>query len=83
MIETMLGPIDLSPYAGVNWAVLGSETGTERARPMNLDWARQVCDFPTALNLPFFLKKVGASHKKPVRTLDGRTWDKLPEGFVK
>lgn len=83
MIEPMLGPIDLSRYADVHWIVLGSETGTERARPMHLDWARHVRDFAVANDLPFFLKQVGSSHKKPVRTLDGRTWDQFPHGFVK
>ncbi|OYW38271.1 MAG: hypothetical protein B7Z35_07820 [Hydrogenophilales bacterium 12-61-10] len=83
MIEPMLGPIDLSQYADVHWVVLGSETGTDRVRPMNLDWARQVRDLTKAHNLPFFLKQVGSSHKHPVRTLDGRTWDEFPEGFAK
>jgi protein gp37 len=83
MIEPMLGPIDLSGYEDVHWIVLGSETGADRARPMDLDWARQARDFAVANSLPFFLKQVGSSHKKPVRTLDGRTWDEFPYGFVK
>jgi len=83
MIEPMLGPIDLSKYADVHWVVLGSETGTERARPLDPDWARQVRDFAVAHGLPFFLKQVGSSHKKPERELDGRTWDQFPDGFIK
>lgn len=83
MIEPMLGPIDLSGYADVHWIVLGSETGADRARPLDLDWARQVRDFAVVNDLPFFLKQVGSSHKKPVRTLDDRTWDEFPPGFVK
>jgi protein gp37 len=63
--------------------VLGSETGPGRPRPLNLDWARQVRDFAVTNDLPFFVKKVGSSHKAPVRTLDGRTWDEFPAGFVK
>jgi protein gp37 len=83
MIEPMLGPVDLTGFEAVNWVVLGSETGTERARPMDLDWARAVRDFAVSHRLPFFLKQVGASHKKALRTLDGRTWDEFPVGFVK
>lgn len=83
MIEPMLGPIDLSGYEDVHWIVLGSETGADRARPMDLDWARQVRDFAVANDLPFFLKQVGSSHKKPVRILDDSTWDEFPQGFVK
>ena len=83
MIEPMLGPIDLSGYEDVDWVVLGSETGTDRARPLNLDWARQVRDFAVANSLPFFIKQVGSSHKAPVRPLDGQTWDEFPAGFTK
>lgn len=83
MIEPMLGPIDLTGYEDVDWVVLGSETGTDRARPLDLDWARQVREFAVANNLPFFIKQVGSSHKAPVRSLDGRTWDEFPVGFVK
>lgn len=83
MIEPMLGPIDLAAYTQVDWVVLGSETGTERTRPLDLDWARAVRDLALAHEIPFFLKQIGASHKQPERTLDGRTWDAFPEGFVK
>lgn len=83
MIEPMLGPIDLAAFAEVDWVVLGSETGTDRARPMDLGWARAVRDFAVARAIPFFVKQVGSSHKSPVRMLDGRTWDEFPDGFVK
>lgn len=83
MIEPMLGPIDLFGYGAVNWIVLGSETGTDHARPMNLAWAQAVRDFALVNRIPFFVKQVGASHKSPVRMLDGRTWDDFPDGFVK
>jgi protein gp37 len=83
MIEPMLGAIDLSAYADVDWVVLGSETGADRARPLELDWARKVRDFAVARAIPFFVKQVGSSHKSPIRTLDGRTWDEFPDGFVK
>jgi protein gp37 len=83
MIEPMLGPIDLTGYEAVDWVVLGSETGADRARRLDLKWARQVRDFAVANNLPFFIKQVGSSHKSPVRKLDGRTWDEFPPGFIK
>jgi protein gp37 len=83
MIEPMLGPVDLSGYADVSWVVLGSETGSDRARPMELDWARLVRDFAVGRRIPFFLKQVGPDHRSPERMLDGRTWDEFPDGFVK
>lgn len=83
MIEPMLGPIDLAGYEDVDWVVVGSETGADRVRRIDIDWVRQIRDFAFALNLPFFVKQVGSSHKKPVRDLDGRTWDEFPVGFTK
>jgi len=73
----------ISAYAGVSWVVLGSETGTEQARPMDLAWARAVRDWTKAQGLPFFLKQVGSNHRRPERQLDGRTWDEFPPGFAK
>jgi protein gp37 len=83
MIEPMLGPIDVKAYTDVSWMVLGSETGPENARPMELDWARALRDVAVSHKIPFFLKQVGSSHKKPNRELDGRTWDEFPPSFKK
>ena len=83
MIEPMLAPINVKADTDVSWMVVGSETGTERARPMELDWARAVRDVAVSHKIPFFLKQVGSSHKKPNRELDGKTWDEFPPGFVK
>ena len=83
MIEPMLGPIDLDKFLDVNWVVLGSETGGDDARPMDLDWARTVRDQVVPRKIPFFVKQVGNNHRNPNRKLDGRTWDEFPEGFTK
>jgi len=83
MIEPMLGPIDLTNFLNVNWVVLGSETGGDDARPMDLDWARTVRDQVVPRKIPFFVKQVGNNHRNPNRKLDGRTWDEFPEGFTK
>ena len=83
MIEPMLGPINLAKYLAVSWVVLGSETGGDAARSMQLDWARAVRDQVVARKLPFFVKQVGNDHRKPDRQLDGRTWDEFPPGFNK
>jgi protein gp37 len=83
MIEPMLGPIDLSAYIeNAHWAVVGSETG-ERARVIDLEWVRSLRDQALQHQVPFFVKQVGTSHKKPERKLDGREWNDFPEGFNK
>lgn len=83
MIEPMLGPIDLAGCEDVDWVVVGSETGSPRARPLNPDWVRALRDFALVNGIPFFLKQLGTSHKRPERELDGRCWDEFPAGFVK
>lgn len=83
MVEPMLGPIDLTQYLKVGWVVVGSETGRENAVELNLDWARAVRDQVVSAGIPFFIKQLGSNHKKPIRGLDGRTWDQFPAGFVK
>lgn len=45
-----------------------------------VDWTRLVRDFAKAHTLPLFRKQAGLTHKHPVRTLDGRTWDEFPQG---
>lgn len=83
MIEPMLGPVDLTGFEEVSWIVCGSETGSGTPRPMDPDWARAVRDFAVRNRIPFFVKQLGTSHKKPDRILDGRTWDQFPPGFIK
>lgn len=83
MIEPMLGPVDLSSFPDVHWVVVGSETGSVRARPLDLDWVRDLRDFAQRCRIPFFLKQLGTDHRCPERRLDGRTWDQFPAGFRK
>lgn len=83
MIEPMLGPIDLAGCEDIDWIVVGSETGSPRARTLNPDWVRSLRDFALANGIPFFLKQLGTSHKSPERELDGRCWEEFPAGFVK
>lgn len=89
MIEPMLGPVDLTQYRDVHWVVVGSETGDEaklpkdKIRTLNPDWVRSLRNFAVENGIPFFLKQLGKSHKKPERELDGRTWEEFPPGFVK
>jgi protein gp37 len=81
--EPLLGPIDIRPYIDlVDWVIVGSETGPG-ARPLALDWVRDIRDVAKAHEKPFFIKQLGSSHKNQVRTLDGRTWDQFPPGWVK
>lgn len=78
--EPLLGPVDLwhwlrpSDYVPANlplprrieWVIVGGESGG-KARPMNLDWARQIRDDCAKAGTAFFMKQVGGTRDKGER----------------
>lgn len=73
-----LGPIDLHE---ISWVIVGGESGP-RARPVQVEWVREIRDQCRASGVPFFFKQWGGKRKKEAgRTLDGRTWDEFPVPF--
>ena len=81
--EPLLGELDLTSYmdAGqIQWLIVGGESGP-RARPMDLDWARDLRDQAVLRGIPFFLKQLGGRGDKrggDKAVLDGRTWQEFP-----
>lgn len=83
--EPLLGPIPTLPLSGINWVIVGGESGP-KARPMQAAWALQIRDRCQRYGVPFFFKQWGAygadgvlrSKKANGRELSGRTWDELP-----
>lgn len=49
------------PIYNLDWIICGAETGPN-ARPMNLDWARDLRDQCKETNTPFFFKKAGPNN---------------------
>jgi protein gp37 len=77
-VEPLLGPIPQLPLAGVDWVIVGGESGPH-ARPMAAEWAREIRDQCVRGRVPFFFKQWGGVWKKRTgRTLDRRTWDEMP-----
>lgn len=77
-IEPMLGPLTDLDLSGIDWVIVGGESGP-KARPMNPDWVRAVRDQCDKANVLFFFKQWGGTNKKKAgRKLDGRTWDDMP-----
>jgi protein gp37 len=77
-VEPLLGPIPKLPIAGIDWVIVGGESGPG-ARPMAPAWVRQIRDRCYERGVPFFFKQWGGVHKKRAgRVLDGRTWDEMP-----
>ena len=77
-IEPLLGPIPGLPLEGVDWVIVGGESGGGR-RPMHPDWVLQIRDQCVAAGVPFFFKQWGGrTPRTGGRVLDGRTWDGMP-----
>lgn len=63
---------------GIDWLIVGGESGP-RARPMRVEWARDLRDAAQANGTAFFFKQWGGrTPKAGGRELDGRTWDEMP-----
>lgn len=81
-IEPLLGPISRLPLSGIDWVIVGGESGP-KARPMKPEWVEQIRDRCIERDVPFFFKQWGGVRKKQTgRELDGRTWDEMPLAAV-
>ncbi|MGE3182632.1 MAG: DUF5131 family protein [Phycisphaerae bacterium] len=77
-VEPLLGPIPQLPVKGIQWVIVGGESGPG-ARPMDPDWVDQIHQRCVKYNIPFFFKQWGGVNKKKAgRELAGRTWDEMP-----
>lgn len=79
-IEPLLGPIPNLPLTGIDWVIVGGESGS-RARPMDLAWAAEIRDQCVQRNVPFFLKQLGGRQSKrggDEATLEGQRWKEFP-----
>jgi len=79
-LEPLLGPVPDLELAGINWVIVGGESGPG-ARPMKKEWVldiKQRCE--DVNSLPFFFKQWGGVNKKKAgRLLQGKTWDSYPK----
>ena len=81
--EPLLERVDLSRWledGTIHWVIAGGESGP-RARPMVLDWARDLRNQSANANVAFFLKQLGGKRGKQSgadAVLDGATWVEMP-----
>lgn len=81
-IEPLLGRMNDLPLDGVDWVIVGGESGTG-FRPLNLDWVREIRDKCVDRGVPFFFKQKSAFNpKREDRLLDGRQWNEIPHVTV-
>jgi protein gp37 len=77
-IEPLLGPLPNLNLKGIDWAVVGGESGPG-ARPMDPAWVTDIRDQCLRAGVKFFFKQWGGVRKKLAgRILEGRTWDEMP-----
>lgn len=76
--EPLLGPIDNLPLDGIQWVIVGGESGP-RARGIDPMWVNSIRRQCKTASVPFFFKQWGGVHKKKAgRELNGRTYDEFP-----
>jgi protein gp37 len=81
-VEPLIGPVGPMILDGIHWVIAGGESGPG-ARPLHIDWAREIRDQCTEQDVAFFFKQWGGLRPKSGgRDLDGRQWNELPTGNV-
>ena len=76
--EPLLGPVGKIDLAGINWAIVGGESGPH-ARPMAEEWAVEIRDQCRASKVAFFFKQWGGGRPKSGgRLLRGHEWNQYP-----
>jgi len=81
-LEPLLGPLHKLNLRGIDWVIVGGESGPG-ARPMDPSWVADIRDQCLRAGVAFFFKQWGGVNKKRTgRTIEGRTWDEMPEAIV-
>ncbi len=79
--EPLLERLDLNRWLAtgkIDWVIVGAESG-RRARPMDLDWVRDLRDQCNRNGVHFFFKQDAEKGRKiHLPILDGRQWTEMP-----
>jgi protein gp37 len=77
--EPLLGPLDRLDLSAIDWVITGGESGPKH-RECDPNWVRSIRDRCIEARIAFFHKQWGGLRPKSGgRTLDGRTWDEMPQ----
>jgi protein gp37 len=78
-IEPLLGPIPNLPLEGIDWIIVGGESGPH-ARPVQPQWIFEIRRQCRAAGVAFFFKQWGGVNKKRAgRVLSGRIYNEMPK----
>jgi protein gp37 len=76
--EPLLGPMGKVDLTGIDWAIVGGESGP-KARRMSEEWVIEIRDQCLTANTAFFFKQWGGIRPKSGgRLLRGREWSQYP-----
>lgn len=77
-VEPLLGPMADFPMEGIDWIILGGESGPG-ARPMERSWVIEIRNRCAKNNVPFFFKQWGGFNRKETGCLlDGKYYHEMP-----
>jgi protein gp37 len=78
-IEPLIGCVGVLDLTGIDWVIVGGESGPG-ARPMEVEWVRNIRDQCLSNGIAFFFKQWGGIRPKTGgRQLDGQEWNEFPE----
>ena len=81
-IEPLLGSIRELNLEGIDWVIVGGESGP-KARVMRKEWVLRIRDICLEADVPFFFKQWGGvNRKRNGRSLDGTIWDQMPDTLI-
>jgi protein gp37 len=76
--EPLIGSLGTTDLTDIHWVIVGGESGPG-ARPMRIEWIREIFRACRKHNVPFFFKQWGGVRKDLTgRMLRGRTYDEMP-----
>lgn len=77
-LEPLIGPINNLNLKDIDWVIVGGESGP-KARPIEVEWVRNIRDLCIKESVPFFFKQWGGVNKsKTGKVLDGKEWIEYP-----
>src|SRR5436305_14950454 len=77
--EPLLGRLDRLELAGIDWLIVGGESGP-RHRRIDREWVTDLRDRCRNEGVAFFFKQWGGHRPKSGgRRLDGREWGQMPQ----
>jgi protein gp37 len=78
-LEPLIGPLSKLDLSNIDWVIVGGESGY-KPRPMKPEWVLDIQKQCENNDVAFFFKQWGGKNKKAAgRTLNGRTYDEMPE----